>query len=163
MCGRLDLEIRISMLEKAKQSKEKIKFPSDRPKKYQSSVAWFSKILKTVCKGASYVLQMTNKMNCWNAVRYYVYICFVWVACVELHRPHAHFFTIKKTKTHCIVCQRINHALIGYSVPVTHRWLQVNWHTFLFNRWYNVVSMYSRENEVQGSCRRQWILIKTDS
>ena len=25
------------------------------------------------------------------------------------------------------VCRRINHALIGYCVPVTHRWLQVHW------------------------------------
>ena len=24
------------------------------------------------------------------------------------------------------ICRRINHALVGYSIPVTHRWLQVD-------------------------------------
>ena len=57
-------------------------------------------------------------------------ICFVWVTCVRITQTTYTFLHIFLSKQHGLpsgfVCRRINHALIVYSVPITHRWLEVN-------------------------------------
>ena len=76
---------------------------------------------------------MRNEMNCCKAVRH-LCICFVRVACVRITQTPCtflySFFLEKNSMVYHValfVGGYVHHALIGYSVAVTHPWLQVKW------------------------------------
>ena len=119
MCGSLDLESQCWK----KKNKEKRNGFQMIYLKNMSLVAWFRKILETVCKGAR---GLANDEQ--NECSKILCMCFVWVCPNYTDPMHiaSQFFEKQRGLPRGFVCRRINHALIGYSVPVTHRWLQVN-------------------------------------
>ena len=97
-------------------------------------MAWFSKILEAVNLQGRKLGLANDELNelLEHGTIIIMYLFCLGCVCPN-YRPHAHsliqssqFFEKQHVLPRGVICRRITHVLIGYSIPVTHWWLQVN-------------------------------------